>query len=160
MKHIWSPWRNTYIQSAKKNCKCIFCEALTRKSDPGSLIVHRGKQAFVILNRFPYTNGHVMVVPYEHRSSFEELDSKTRAELMELINTSTRVLRSLYCPEGFNIGANLGAAAGAGVIGHVHFHVVPRWVGDSNFMSTVGEVRVLPEELGVTLQRVQEAWKS
>jgi ATP adenylyltransferase len=160
MKHIWSPWRNTYIQSDKKKCKCIFCEALTLKNDPESLIVHRGDTGFVILNRFPYTSGHVMVVPYVHEPSFEELDQKTRAELMELINTSTRVLRSLYSPEGFNIGANLGAAAGAGVIGHVHFHVVPRWVGDSNFMSTVGDVRVLPEELGVTLQRIQHAWKA
>jgi ATP adenylyltransferase len=159
MKHIWSPWRNIYIQSAKEKCKCIFCEALTRKNDPESLIVHKGKTAFVILNRFPYTSGHVMVVPFVHKPSFEELDVKTRAELMELINISTRVLRSLYHPEGFNIGANLGTAAGAGVIGHVHFHVVPRWVGDSNFMSTVGEVRVLPEELPVTLKRIQEAWK-
>ncbi len=160
MKHIWSPWRNAYIQSAKEKCKCIFCEALTRKNDTQSLIVHQGEAAFVILNRFPYTSGHVMVVPNLHKPSFEELEPKTRAELMELINTATRVLRLLYHPEGFNIGANLGAAAGAGVIGHVHFHVVPRWIGDSNFMSTVGEVRVLPEELEVTLKRIREAWKS
>jgi ATP adenylyltransferase len=158
MKRIWSPWRMKFVQSREKPSGCIFCDALKRAEQADSLVVKKGKLAFVILNRYPYTSGHLMIVPNVHKCSYEDLDPATRAELMELINHATRVLRRAYAPEGFNVGANLGAAAGAGIAAHVHFHVVPRWMGDANFMSTVGEVRVLPEELTETLARLKEAW--
>ncbi len=158
MKRIWSPWRMKFVQSREKPKGCIFCNALQDLDGKDCLVIHRGRLAFVILNLYPYTSGHLMIVPNEHKCSYEELDQATRTELMELINHSTRVLRRVYSPEGFNVGANLGAAAGAGVAGHVHFHVVPRWMGDANFMSTVGDVRVLPEELSETFSRLKKAW--
>jgi ATP adenylyltransferase len=141
-----------------KDDGCIFCNALQKPDGVENLIVFRSEHAFVILNRYPYTSGHVMVVPFAHLPSFEDLDSVTRCELMELITHATHVVREVYKPEGFNVGANLGAVAGAGVSGHVHFHVVPRWGGDANFMSTIGEVRVLPEELDETFRRLKEQW--
>jgi ATP adenylyltransferase len=123
-----------------------------------NLVVFRGQRAFVILNRYPYTNGHLMVVSNDHLSSLDVLGAATRAEMMELVTISTLVLGAVYSPEGFNIGINLGSAAGAGIIDHIHIHVVPRWIGDTNFMSTLGETRVLPEELGETQARLKQAW--
>ncbi len=158
MKRIWSPWRMKFVQSKVKPAGCIFCDALKRSSEKDSLVIQCGQRTFAILNRYPYTSGHLMVVPNEHKCSFEDLDAPTRAELMEMINHATKVVRRIYEPEGFNIGANLGAAAGAGIAGHVHFHIVPRWVGDANFMSTVGEIRVLPEELSETMARLKKTW--
>jgi ATP adenylyltransferase len=159
MKRIWSPWRSQFVQSKEKSKECIFCRALQEKDGVENLILFRNKRTFIILNRFPYTTGHVMVVPFDHKSSYELLDVETRSELMEMVNKATVVLRDVYQPEGFNVGANLGLPAGAGVASHVHFHIVPRWIGDANFMSTVGEVRVLPEELGETYRRLLAAWK-
>lgn len=138
---------------------CIFCEALQLPDSPENLIVYRGKKAFVILNRYPYTNGHLMVVPIAHIPSIEMLDQETCIELMKLITTSVKVLRAVYSPQGFNIGTNIGDVAGAGVASHAHFHIVPRWAGDTNFMTTTGMVRVLPEELCQTYERVIKAWK-
>jgi len=138
---------------------CIFCDALAQEDNHGNLIVARGRFAFVILNRYPYTSGHIMVVPNAHQPSLELLDPNTRAELMELTSRSLKVLRSVYRPEGFNIGVNIGAAAGAGVEAHVHMHIVPRWVGDTNFMSTLASTRVLPEALEDTYHRLREAWE-
>ncbi|HTX79515.1 MAG TPA: HIT domain-containing protein [Longilinea sp.] len=158
MKRLWSPWRIKYIQREVKDESCIFCNALQKPDGVENLIVFRGEHAFVILNRYPYTSGHVMVVPYAHQPSFEDLDADTRCELMEMITHATRVVRAVYKPEGFNVGANLGAIAGAGVSGHVHFHIVPRWGGDANFMTTIGEARVLPEELDETYRRLKEEW--
>jgi ATP adenylyltransferase len=147
-----------YIQSEKEKDGCVFCKAVAADDDESNLIVARAEHAFVILNRYPYTSGHVMVLPYDHVQTINELDAATRAEMMELVNHTTQVLGKVYHPEGFNLGANLGAAAGAGIEEHVHLHIVPRWFGDTNFMSAVGDTRVIPEDLAVTYQRIKAAW--
>src|SRR5690606_35903416 len=134
------------------------CNAVEQREDEEFLILQRGKTAFVILNRFPYTSGHLMVLPYEHTPSYEDLKPETRAEIMELINSATKILRQVYNPDGFNLGANIGADAGAGIAPHFHFHIVPRWRGDSNFMSVTANTRVLPEDLAVSYQRLKDAW--
>jgi len=146
-----------YITEFKKN-GCVFCGALTLKDGPESLIISRGQTAFVILNAFPYTSGHLMVLPYQHVPDLSDLDSDTRAEMMELVTKSSQVLKTLYTPEGFNIGINMGEAAGAGIEEHIHIHIVPRWMGDTNFMTAVGQTRVLPEALDETYRRVKNAW--
>ena len=160
MKYIWSPWRMKYIQNSEKEPGCVLCNALAKPDNAQNLIVMRGERAFVILNKFPYTSGHLMVAPIAHQPTFEALDAPTRAEIMELVTAFTTVLRTIYNPQAFNIGANLGEAAGAGVPGHVHMHIVPRWAGDTSFMSTLGETRVLPEGLDDTYQRVRDAWEA
>ncbi len=137
---------------------CIFCAAAAQNDGLENLIVFRGSTCFVILNRFPYTSGHLMIVPFAHEADPEALGADCRRELMDLIIHSKSVLQSVYHPEGFNIGANLGGAAGAGVADHLHFHIVPRWAGDSNFMSTLANTRVLPESLEDTFQRLKDAW--
>jgi ATP adenylyltransferase len=157
MKRIFAPWRMKYIES--HNDGCVFCSLQKETDGTGNLIVARGDRAFVILNRFPYTSGHIMVVANAHQPSLEDLDQPTRAEMMELVTKGICVLRKVYHPQGFNVGANIGEVAGAGVAGHVHLHIVPRWGGDSNFMSTVAETRVLPETLEETYQRVGESWE-
>lgn len=158
MKHLWSPWRMRYIQNHEKESDCIFCAALKRADDAQNLIIARGQGAFVILNKFPYTSGHLMVAPFDHQPSLELLPPEVRAEMMELVTQALRVLRKIYKPQAFNVGANIGEAAGAGVPGHVHIHVVPRWAGDTNFMSTLAETRVLPELIEETWKRVQAGW--
>ena len=127
-------------------------------NDEQNLIVHRGKHNFVVLNRFPYTSGHIMVVPFAHESRLNAIDEASACELMRLVQTAEGHLRSIYRPDGLNVGMNIGESAGAGIAGHIHMHVLPRWTGDSNFMTTVGETRVLPEELSVTLKRLSEAF--
>jgi ATP adenylyltransferase len=160
MKRIFSPWRKTYIENAEKEEGCIFCNALRHQSNgDATLIIHRGERAFVIVNLYPYTSGHVMVAPIAHQASLELLDRDTRAEMMELVTRSIEGLKRAYNPQAFNVGANIGRAAGAGVPDHVHMHIVPRWNGDTNFMSTLGETRVLPESVEETLKRVKENWK-
>jgi ATP adenylyltransferase len=157
MKRIFAPWRMKYIESHGKGC--VFCNVQKETDGTGNLVLFRGERAFVIVNRFPYTSGHVMVVANAHQPSLEDLDEPARAEMMELVTKSIRVLREVYRPQGFNVGANIGEVAGAGVAGHVHIHIVPRWGGDANFMSTVAETRVLPESLEETYQRVREMWE-
>ena len=147
-----------YIQS-QKSSTCIFCSAIQEQDGVENLIVYRGKHTFLILNRYPYTSGHLMIVPFEHRSSLESLDQESRAELMELAAQALEVLRSVYHPEGYNLGMNIGEVAGAGIADHVHLHLVPRWGGDTNFMSAVAATRVLPESLEETYRRVKEAWE-
>ena len=150
----------TYLESNANEEGCVFCNAQAMEDSAMNLIAYRGERAYVILNRYPYTSGHLMVVPFEHKPDFEELEAATRAEMMELTSHCMTVLRKAYNSRAFNMGANVGEAAGAGVKEHVHIHIVPRWVGDTNFMSTLGETRVLPEALEDTYRRVKEAWDS
>lgn len=150
----------TYIENHEKEDGCVFCNAQAKADSPENLIAFRGKLAYVILNRYPYTSGHLMVVPFAHKPNLEELDEATRAEVMELTSHCMAVLRNVYKPQGFNLGANIGEAAGAGVLGHVHIHIVPRWAGDTNFMSALGQTRVLPEALEDTYKRVREGFEN
>lgn len=160
MKRMSTPWRRKYIEGHVKEDGCVFCNALAKKQDSHkNLIVHRGQRAFVIVNLFPYTNGHLMVAPYDHLPSLDLLDAETRAEMMELVSQTIVILKKVYRPHAFNVGANIGKAAGAGVPDHVHMHIVPRWTGDSNFMSVIAETRTLPETIEETYKRVREAWK-
>lgn len=156
MKRLWASWRMKYISSADKQPGCAFCEALNKEDSSENLIVHRGKNSLIILNKYPYTSGHLMVAPLAHVANIEELDAETGNEIFQLITHSTTTLKMVYQPEGFNIGANLGQAAGAGIPGHLHFHIVPRWNGDTNYMSTIGEIRVIPEDIEVTYKRIKE----
>lgn len=155
MDYLWTPWRYAYITSAAKAGTgpdaCVFCE-LPKLPDQEAKIVYRGKHCFVILNSFPYTSGHVMVVPFAHLDELQKLPEAAAQEMMALSQKMERVLRQVYSPDGINLGMNIGRAAGAGIAGHVHMHVLPRWVGDTNFMTVTGESRVLPETL-------EEAWK-
>lgn len=155
MKRLWASWRMKYITKAEKETGCVFCNALAKKQDGDNLVVMRAERAFIILNKYPYTSGHIMVAPLAHTATLEDLDPATRAEMMELSSLCMSTLRKIYNPQAFNFGANIGEAAGAGVPGHVHLHIVPRWNGDTNFMSTVGDVRILPEDLAETYRRVR-----
>ncbi len=156
MDYLWTPWRYAYITGADKPKGCIFCE-LPKQDDKTARIVCRGRNCYVILNSFPYTPGHVMVVPFAHLDELQKLSSEAAHEVMDLSQKMEVVLRSLYKPDGVNLGMNIGAAAGAGVAGHVHMHVLPRWVADANFVSVVGETRVLPETLETTWERIKQA---
>jgi ATP adenylyltransferase len=158
MKRLWAPWRMKFVQSQNPSSECVFCSVQAQIIDTDNFIVFRGQKAFVILNRYPYTSGHILVVANAHQPSFEDLDVETRAEMMELVTKSMRVLRIVYQPAAFNVGANIGEAAGAGIAAHVHMHVVPRWGGDTNFLSTLAETRVLPEQLEETYRRISTAW--
>lgn len=154
MDRLWTPWRYTYLTESSPAEPCIFCARAAEKDDAENFIVHRGRLNFVILNRYPYNNGHVMVVPYAHVPTLEAAREDELAEMMSLVRQAEIHLRAAYRPDGFNIGMNIGASAGAGVAGHIHMHVVPRWNGDANFMSTIGETRILPEELSTTYEKL------
>jgi ATP adenylyltransferase len=156
-QRLWAPWRLEYIKSEKPD-ECIFCRALASDDDAGCYVVHRGEHAFVMLNAYPYTNGHVMVSPYRHVPSLEELDEPTLLELMTLVRSSMGAIRDAYGPEGFNIGVNQGKVAGAGVEEHVHMHVVPRWGGDTNFMPVIADTRVLPQSLEDSYRELTASW--
>jgi ATP adenylyltransferase len=160
MDYIWTPWRYRYVADATKDDRCIFCDALEANDDTRMLIVERGKKNFVILNRFPYTSGHAMVVPYTHVGALADADGDTLAEMMQMAQRLQVALGNVYHPQGYNLGMNLGRAAGAGVTGHIHLHVLPRWAGDANFMTVTGETRVEPEELSVTFERMRKALAS
>jgi ATP adenylyltransferase len=149
----------SYIQKPKKDTGCVFCSALSQVDGEENLIVWRGEHAFLILNRYPYNSGHVMVVPLVHRPSLGELEAAARAEIMEITTRVLDVLAAEYHPQGFNLGINIGEIAGAGIANHVHMHIVPRWGGDTNFMSTVGGARVLPEALEATYWRIRNQWE-
>jgi ATP adenylyltransferase len=159
MKHLWSPWRMSYILNNKNEDGCVFCQASEQTDSLENLIIHRGKFSYVILNRYPYTSGHLMVVPFGHCATLEGLDHETRTEMMDLISRCVEILTMEYQAQGFNVGANLGGAAGAGIPQHVHFHVVPRWQGDTNYMSAIGDTRVVPEALEESYQRIFSAWR-
>jgi ATP adenylyltransferase len=159
MKYLWSPWRMTYIENHEKEDGCVFCNEQAKADSAENLIAFRGNLAYVILNRYPYTSGHLMVVPFDHKPNLEELDPATRAEMMELTARCMTILRNVYKAKAFNMGANIGEAAGAGVLGHVHIHIVPRWSGDTNFMSSTAATRVLPEALEDTYRRIKEGFQ-
>ncbi len=156
MDYLWTPWRYAYISNASKIEGCVFCH-LQKKSDEEALIVHRGQHCFIILNAFPYTSGHVMVIPYAHLDELQKLPSEAAHEMIDLSQRLEHALRATYKPNGINLGMNIGEAAGAGVAGHIHMHVLPRWVADANFVTVVGETRILPEDLKTTWKRLREA---
>jgi ATP adenylyltransferase len=152
--HLWSPWRLDYVTGDKKEAGCVFCIA-SRPPQPDSLIVHEGTLAYVILNKFPYNNGHLMVVPYRHVASLNALDPGELHQIADLTQRAEAALMQAYNPQGINVGINLGKPAGAGILEHIHVHAVPRWAGDTNFMTVVGETRVLPEALDATAARLR-----
>jgi ATP adenylyltransferase len=157
MDYLWTPWRYRYIAQVGKHDRCVFCDALAAGDDAAHLIILRGKKNYIILNRFPYTTGHVMVVPFAHFSELRDCDPETLGEMMALAQRVQLALESVYHPEGYNLGMNLGRCAGAGVQGHIHLHVLPRWSGDANFMTTISETRVEPEELSTTYEKLRAA---
>ena len=156
-KQLWAPWRLEYIKQADEQLGCVFCEAAAG-DDEEKLVVHRGELAFVLLNRFPYASGHLMAAPYRHVGEFGELTDDEALEIHRLAQSGIGALAQVYEPQGYNLGWNLGRIAGAGVVDHVHLHVVPRWAGDTNFMPVLADVKVLPEHLAETRRRVAEAW--
>lgn len=159
MKHLWAPWRIQYIKATPRD-DCIFCTLPAEGRDREHHILHRGPLAFVMLNRFPYTSGHLMVVPFRHVAGLDALDDREALDVFHLTTAAMEAIRQTYGPEGFNVGVNIGRAAGAGIVDHVHVHVVPRWVGDTNFMPVLGEVKVLPEDLAVTYDRLAPALRA
>jgi ATP adenylyltransferase len=157
---IWAPWRLAYVKDASKDIEedCIFCAKPAQDDDVANLIVHRGEHSFVILNLFPYTNGHLMVAPYEHIGRLQELPVETTAEMMALAQRAMARLEEVYDPHGFNVGFNQGRVAGAGVEHHIHMHVVPRWGGDTNFMPVIADTRVMPQTLEQSFEALRGAF--
>jgi ATP adenylyltransferase len=163
MDHLWTPWRYQYVSSADQSAQkdtCLFCAKAASSDDQGNYVLLRAERNFALLNLYPYTNGHLMIAPYEHVATLEEAHPDTAAEMMRLTVRAEKALRHLYKPGGINLGMNIGKCAGAGVAGHIHMHVLPRWPGDASFMSTIGETRVLPEDLETTWRRLKEALES
>ena len=158
-ERLWAPWRLEYIKGPKTG-ECIFCTKPALGDDERALIPHRGERCFVILNAFPYNNGHLMVAPYQHGGDLEEVEAETSLELMKLTQRSMRALGSAYGAEGYNVGLNQGKIAGAGMADHVHFHVVPRWAGDTNFMPVLDHTRVLPQSLADSYRAVRDAFRT
>jgi ATP adenylyltransferase len=156
METLWAPWRIDYILS-KKGDGCIFCLKPKEDKDAENLILHRGENHFIIMNVYPYNNGHMMVVPYRHTSSLKNWSEREKAELVELTELGVEALRRTMNPDGFNIGINMGQVAGAGIAEHIHLHIVPRWNGDTNFMPVLAETRVIPEHLQVTYTKLKRA---
>jgi len=158
LERLWSPWRSKYIASGvdSQGGECVFCRIATNPDqDETNFVLHRGEHAFVVLNLYPYITGHLMVVPYLHTSELDALAKEISDELMDLTKRAQTALREVYSPAGFNLGMNLGLAAGAGIADHLHMHLLPRWAGDTNFMTTVGETRVLPEALETTYAKLR-----
>ena len=155
MSRLWAPWRMAYVGAADTPSGCIFCDALATTADRDRLVLYRGRQAYLILNAYPYTSGHLMAVLNRHVADLGAARVDELAEAMTLVRMATAALVAEYRPDGFNVGINLGSAAGAGIKDHLHVHVVPRWSGDSNFMAVVGDVRVLPEALEATYDRLR-----
>ncbi len=158
MKRLWAPWRLEYVANADAQDGCIFCRAAASSADEETLVVARGEQAFVLLNRFPYASGHLMVAPYRHEGELGELTDEEAVEIHRLASAALAALAETMRPQGFNLGWNLGRIAGAGIVDHVHLHVVPRWAGDTNFMPVLADTRVLPEALEETRAKLAAAW--
>jgi len=158
MESLYTPWRAAYLAGEGEIVMgCLFC-ALAGRTDEDGLIVHRGVSVFAALNRYPYTNGHLMLVPFAHRGSLSAMSAAERHELIDLAATAEEILSAAYRPDGFNEGLNIGRSAGAGVADHAHLHVVPRWDGDTNFLTVLGATRTIPEELGATRERLAAAF--
>ena len=157
MERLWAPWRLEYIKSADELPGCVFCNALAGE-DEEMLVVHRGERAFVLLNKYPYVSGHLMVAPVRHVGEYGELSDEETVEIHRLVRSAIEALAGLYQPQGYNLGWNLGRVAGAGVVDHVHLHVVPRWGGDTNFMPVVARTRVLPQLLSDTRELLANGW--
>lgn len=155
MDRLWNPWRYQYVSKEGRPEGCIFCDLPKEGNDEATLIVHRGRFNYIILNRYPYTTGHLMVVPFQHTDSLQSVDEATAQEMFSLVRAADAKLRQVYRPKGMNLGMNLGEAAGAGIAEHIHMHVLPRWIGDANFMTVIGETRILPEELSETYRRLK-----
>jgi len=158
MKVLWAPWRMDYILSQGKDEGCVFCQGLKESEDEKNLIVWRGEKAVVFMNRYPYNNGHLLIMPHRHIGELEALDSEEVAEIHQLICLSLSALKKAFNPDGFNIGLNLGKTGGAGVLDHIHWHIVPRWEGDTNFMPVLAETKVMPEHLNSTYQKLCQAF--
>jgi ATP adenylyltransferase len=155
MDYLWTPWRYQYVTTADDAGVCVFCAASQSADDHKNLVVYRAEHNFIILNRYPYTSGHVMVIPYRHAAALGELPDETIVELMRLAQRCEKALQAAYRPDGLNLGMNIGKSAGAGIAGHLHLHILPRWAGDTNFMTAVGETRVVPEDLEVTWEKLR-----
>lgn len=155
---LWAPWRKGYVIQTDKDKTCLFCRVRREKKDQENLILFRGKTAFIILNRFPYNNGHLMVVPNRHIDDLSALKSEETNELFSLVKMATGGLKNALRPEGLNIGLNLGKAAGAGIVGHLHIHIVPRWIGDTNFMPAVSGIKSLPDSLNALYEELSHAF--
>jgi ATP adenylyltransferase len=160
MDHLWAPWRSTYLKTKQDKSKCIFCAAAGSSADAQSLVVHRGEFCFVILNRYPYASGHLMIAPYQHVRRLGHVEEGVTGEMMQFARRAEIVLEGVYKADGLNLGMNLGEAAGAGIEQHIHMHVLPRWFGDANFMTSVGDVRVIPEALEDTYAKLKEKFAS
>ena len=158
MKQLWAPWRLEYVSNADDQPGCVFCASTEAASDEEALVVHRGAAAFVLLNKYPYASGHLMVAPVRHVGDFAELEDDEVVEIHRLTSSGLGALAQTYGPQGFNLGWNLGRIAGAGIVDHVHLHVVPRWAGDTNFMPVLSDVKVIPEALAETRARLAAAW--
>jgi ATP adenylyltransferase len=159
MDHLWTPWRSTYIKSDKEG-GCVFCRAAQSSDDEAMLVVHRARLNFVLLNRYPYTNGHLMIAPYQHVARLNALEDEATAEMMGLARMAESVIEAAYKPHGLNLGLNLGEAAGAGIEQHLHLHALPRWYGDANFMTSIGETRIVPEMLDETYRKIKAGFLS
>ncbi|HEX4748023.1 MAG TPA: HIT domain-containing protein [Bryobacteraceae bacterium] len=160
MQHLWTPWRSTYMKAAKDSSReCVFCAAAEQENDVESLIAYRAGHSFIILNRYPYTSGHIMIAPYAHVSRLNDAPAETIAEIAELTRTAEIVLERAYKPDGINLGMNLGRAAGAGIAEHIHMHMLPRWNGDANFMTSVADTRIIPESLDETYEKIRQGFE-
>ena len=159
MDYLWSPWRYQYVSKTTQVPACIFCVKSAEDRDQENHIVHRGAHSFVILNLYPYSTGHLMVAPYEHVATLEATPEAALNEMIQLVRRAEIHLRAIYSPQGLNLGMNLGESAGAGIPGHIHMHVLPRWSGDTNFMTTIAETRVLPETLELTFEKLKKAFE-
>ena len=158
MDYLWTPWRYQYISGADRAVGCIFCQKARENKDEENLVVFRGKRNFALLNLYPYTTGHLMVAPYEHVARLEDAAPETASDMILIARMAEKHLRAIYSPEGLNLGMNIGKSAGAGIADHIHMHVLPRWTADANFMTTVGETRIIPEDLALTYQKLSRAF--
>jgi len=157
MNRLWAPWRLQYIEHTPEEQGCIFCDKPARNRDAEDYILHRGERCFIMLNAFPYNNGHLLIAPYRHVPDLTDLDEDEQRDLLALTNLGLKALREVYHPQGFNVGINIGQVAGAGIADHIHLHIVPRWSGDTNFMPVLGETRVVPQALSESHERLREA---